>query len=102
MELGQLKNRRKENRRMSELAAGRMNYLHAYVQTQADTAHAARHIRMMERLSLRMDITIPARIKRSYCKECKMPYGTKARIRLKNRLVTVTCGNCGNVRRIPY
>lgn len=66
------------------------------------SVYSARYIEMMEKVAMRMDYTVSAGIKRSYCRECKNPYGPDVRIRLKNNIVTVTCDKCGNVRRIPY
>ncbi|KAA8922688.1 ribonuclease P [Thermoplasma sp.] len=57
-----------------------------------------RYIIQMERIALRMDITLPAGIKRGYCKKCKNPYRNQV-VRIKKNLVTVRCPICGNIRR---
>ena len=56
-------------------------------------------IDQIEKLSVRFDITLPQRIKRSYCKTCKNPYRNNCRIRLKKGKVLVTCLKCGTIRR---
>ena len=56
---------------------------------------------MMERLSRRVNITLPPDIKRSYCKRCHYPYSSPV-VRVRRNIVRVRCGNCGDLRRIPY
>lgn len=56
---------------------------------------------VMENIASRLDITLTKEIKRSYCRSCKTIYGN-FRLRLRNGVVSVTCGNCGDIRRLPY
>lgn len=67
-----------------------------------DTDLSREYITIMERISFRFDITLPATIKRSYCKACKKPYTSHDTVRLKRGLLEIRCSSCGNVRRIPY
>ncbi|MCL4310816.1 MAG: ribonuclease P [Candidatus Thermoplasmatota archaeon] len=62
---------------------------------------ARRYIRLMEKIGMRMNITIDRTIKRSYCKNCKAPY-KDIRISLKNKMIVVHCPYCGDIRRIPF
>jgi RNase P subunit RPR2 len=62
---------------------------------------ARRYIRLMEKIGMRMNITIDRTIKRSYCKNCKAPY-KDIRISLKNKMIVVQCPYCGDIRRIPF
>ncbi|EQB73447.1 MAG: hypothetical protein AMDU4_FER2C00073G0093 [Ferroplasma sp. Type II] len=62
---------------------------------------ARRYIRLMEKIGMRMNITIDRTIKRSYCKNCKAPY-KEIRISLKNKMIVVHCPYCGDIRRIPF
>ena len=61
-----------------------------------------RYIRISRKIAERMDITIPAYLKRRYCKNCNTTYNHGSQVRLKDGLVTVKCSNCGDIRRIPY
>lgn len=61
-----------------------------------------RYVTIAERIAMRMDITLPAQIKRSYCKKCKCPYDANTRIRIAKGIVTVRCSKCSDLRRIPY
>ncbi|MHB1708737.1 MAG: ribonuclease P Rpr2/Rpp21/SNM1 subunit family protein [Thermoplasmataceae archaeon] len=63
---------------------------------------STRYLSIAENIAKRMDITLPKEIKRAYCKSCKHPYDGSSRIRVKEGLVTVKCGYCDDVRRIPY
>lgn len=60
------------------------------------------YIKLAERIAKRLDISLPAKLKRSYCKKCKLPYGPVTKFRLKRGICVVTCSNCGNIRRLPY
>ncbi|PYB67795.1 ribonuclease P [Thermoplasma sp. Kam2015] len=76
------------------IARSRIDKLHRYALNTGDR----RYIIQMERIAKRMDITLPAIIKRSYCKRCKNPYRGEI-IRIKKNLVTVKCPVCGDIRR---
>ncbi|WP_337859963.1 ribonuclease P [Ferroplasma sp.] len=60
-----------------------------------------RYIKLMEKIGMRMNITLEPAIKRSYCKKCKTPY-KNIKISLKNKMVIIHCPYCGNIRRIPF
>ncbi len=68
---------------------------------RSDRELSSNCIRVMENIASRLDITLAKDIKRSYCKSCKTLYGN-FRVRLRKGIVTVVCGNCGDVRRLPY
>ncbi|MCL5731131.1 MAG: ribonuclease P [Candidatus Thermoplasmatota archaeon] len=63
---------------------------------------ARRYLEIMQRISERMDITLPREIKRMYCKKCFSPHSRESTIRLKNGIIIIECRHCGAVRRIPY
>lgn len=67
-----------------------------------DIESSRRDIELAEAIAKRMDITLPAEIKRSYCKKCKTPYSHKTTVRLKNGISNIKCSHCGNIRRLPY
>jgi ribonuclease P protein subunit RPR2 len=60
-----------------------------------------RYIILMEKIGMRMNITVDHTVKRSYCKNCKAPY-KNIKISLKNKMVLVHCQYCGDIRRIPF
>ncbi len=59
-----------------------------------------RYIKIMEKIGMRMNITVDRRIKRMYCKICKTPYKNIS-VTVKNKMVMVHCPYCGSIRRIP-
>lgn len=89
---------------IQSIAKDRIEYLHglALRNASSDVRLSQSSIIIMERLALRFDITLSPKIKRSYCKKCKTPYSSDTRIRLKDGLSIITCGKCGDIRRLPY
>ncbi|MGC8515323.1 MAG: ribonuclease P protein component 4 [Thermoplasmata archaeon] len=68
----------------------------------SNESRSRRYVYIAEKIAARMDITLEREIKRSYCKGCKIIYGADTQIRLSNRVLTIKCGHCGSVKRIPY
>lgn len=90
---------------MLALARERIGILHdlSMRESQSSGGRPIRYIAIMESLARRMDITLPAYIKRSYCKKCKIPYGPETAIRIKRgKILQVKCSGCGDVRRFSY
>lgn len=90
---------------MIEIARERIDRLHSISikENSSSREDARRHLEIMENIAMRSDLTLPASIKRSYCKECKTPYGADTRIRIKRgKILLITCGHCGNRRRYSY
>ncbi|MHB1470096.1 MAG: ribonuclease P protein component 4 [Thermoplasmataceae archaeon] len=71
------------------------------VESRSDYELSSNCLLIMENIASRLDITLTKEIKRSYCKKCKTPY-RNCRIRLRKGIISVTCNNCGDIRRIPY
>ena len=47
-----------------------------------------------------MSQNIPLKEKRKlFCKKCLTPYSGKEKVRIKNKVKTITCKKCGNVSR---
>lgn len=95
---------RKKSPPPKDLALERMHYLFKLAEEKKHTSPelAERYIDIAERIAKRLDISLPKEIKRFYCKRCGRPYGDKTRVRVKKGLCLVTCGNCGDLRRLPY
>jgi ribonuclease P protein subunit RPR2 len=95
---------RKPEINLHAIAMERIGNMHrlALETVAADADLSREYIALMERISSRFDMTLPAPIKRSYCKACKKPYTSQDTIRLKKGLLGIRCSSCGNVRRIPY
>ena len=85
-----------------QVALTRITGLFQLAMETGDPTLSRRYLGIMEAIAKRMDITLPANIKRSYCKKCLTLYGTDSMVRLNNGLIVLTCQNCNNVRRIPY
>lgn len=62
---------------------------------------AKRYMQIVERMAKRLDISLPAEVKRFYCKRCGHPYGSNTRVRIKDGFSIVSCGFCEDIRRLP-
>ncbi len=62
-----------------------------------------RYVQMARRISTRIRIRIPRHLKRLFCKRCGCYLSpSKARVRLREGRLTVTCLGCGLQMRYPY
>ncbi|MBN1323303.1 MAG: ribonuclease P [Methanotrichaceae archaeon] len=62
-----------------------------------------RYVQMARRISTRVRIRIPSHLKRLFCKHCGCYLSpSKARTRLREGRLTVTCLGCGLQMRYPY
>ena len=89
-------------REANDLAMRRIRYLADLSMRQSNIRLAQRYVSIARNIGKRMDITLPIDVKRSFCKKCNTPYGPGSVIRLKNRILIITCSVCGDRRRIPY
>jgi RNase P subunit RPR2 len=58
----------------------------------------SKDVRKIKRLAMSHNIPLKEK-KRLFCKKCMTPYSGKERIRIKNKMKSVTCEKCGNVNR---
>jgi len=65
-----------------------------------------RYVQLARKIAMRYNIGIPKEYKRRFCKKCYsylVPGANcKVRTNARQRAVTVTCGECGNIMRFPY
>jgi len=90
-----------KDRALINISKDRISTLFNEAENTTDIALARRYIRLMEKVGMRMNITVDSTIKHSYCKNCKAPYKSP-KILLKNKMVHVHCPYCGDIRRIPF
>ena len=86
---------------MKKLALERINEL--FVQAGLRPAFAKRYVVLARKLSSRYKIPIPARHKRSFCKNCSAFWvpGRNCTFRTRLKRLIVRCLDCGAVRRFP-
>ena len=62
-----------------------------------------RYVALARKMGMRMRVRLPRRLKRRICKGCKCYLSPeRARVRLRDGVVTVTCIECGEQMRYPY
>ena len=62
-----------------------------------------RYVALARRMGMRMRVRIPRRLKRRVCGGCGCYLSPeRARVRLHDGIVTVTCTECGEQTRYPY
>ncbi|MFQ6107321.1 MAG: ribonuclease P protein component 4 [Thermoplasmata archaeon] len=63
-----------------------------------------RYVQLARRIGMRYTTPIPSALKRRFCRRCGnflLP-ATTSRVRLRSSRITITCGGCGHVMRMPY
>jgi len=69
-----------------------------------DFSHANRYTSLALRIGTRYNVRIPREFRRRFCRSCHaylLP-SVNCRVRVRQGRITVTCGACGAVRRMPY
>ncbi len=64
-----------------------------------------RYIELARKISLRYNIRLDRKLKKSFCKKCNTLFTTETsihRIDSKKKTLNIICKNCGNIIRIPY
>ena len=63
---------------------------------------ARRYVELAGRISAKTQVPMPKDM--PVCKGCGVPMipGVNCRVRLRNHMVCMTCGMCGDIRRRPY
>ncbi|MCJ7443308.1 MAG: ribonuclease P [Methanotrichaceae archaeon] len=62
-----------------------------------------RYVQIARKISTRIRVKMPARVKRQFCKSCgRFLPASKARVRLKKGVLTITCVHCGAQSRRKY
>lgn len=65
---------------------------------------ANRYVEIARKIGMKYLVRIPRQYKRRFCKECHsylLP-GENCTVRIKRKMVIISCRNCGNVMRIPF
>lgn len=68
-----------------------------------DPSLSRRYILLSRKIAMKYRIKIPKKYRLAYCRKCFSLYssGNNARTRINRGKVSVTCLNCGNIRRYP-
>lgn len=69
-----------------------------------DFRRANRYTGLALRIGTRYNVRIPREFRRRFCRSCHtflLP-AVNCRVRVRQGRITVTCGACGAVRRMPY
>ncbi|MGQ4913104.1 MAG: ribonuclease P protein component 4 [Candidatus Thorarchaeota archaeon] len=97
--------RRSAKERTVEIARSRVGILWNRAQLEVDRPDVARrHIQSARRIAQRARIKIPSEMRVMICRKCNtlLVPGRTCRVRVRNnrsKHVTVTCLNCGTIRR---
>lgn len=65
---------------------------------------ARRYVEMARNIVRKHKVSLSTEQKRQFCKSCNMPLvpGKTSRVRTRNEKVSVTCLNCGSIKRHPF
>jgi ribonuclease P protein subunit RPR2 len=89
-----------KDKMLTDISRERINTLFSEAMKTDNIELSRRYIKIMERIGMRMNITVDKHIKRMYCKACKTPYKNIS-LTVKNKMVMIHCPYCGTIRRIP-
>jgi len=62
-----------------------------------------RYVQLARRIAMRYNVRIPRELKRRICKGCHryLVPGVNCRVRTSQKMLTITCLNCGRIARYP-
>ncbi|WP_319506409.1 ribonuclease P protein component 4 [uncultured Methanolobus sp.] len=98
---------RKKNKVISKnIAQERIKYLFELARNELsrDAGRSERYVSLARKIGMRHRVSIPADLKRNFCKDCGslLIPGQNSRTRLKGGCITITCLECGGVKRYPF
>ena len=75
----------------------------AYAVYKINPSLSSRYIILARKIAMKYRVKIPNRYRQSYCRKCLSFFspGNNTRTRINNGKVTLTCMNCGYIRRYP-
>ena len=57
-----------------------------------------KEIRKIKKIAMRKNILLKEK-RRLFCRKCLIPYSGKEKIKIKNKIKSIVCGNCGYINR---
>jgi len=57
-----------------------------------------KEIRKVKKLAMSHNIKLAGK-RKLFCRKCLMPYSGKEKIRVKDKIKSITCGKCGSISR---
>ena len=57
-----------------------------------------RDIKKIKKIAMSHNLKLGSKRKK-FCKKCYIPYTTNSKVRIKNRIKSITCNNCGYISR---
>lgn len=71
---------------------------------KGNMTRANRYVQLARWIGMRYNTSLPSALKRRFCRKCGaflLP-SKSGRVRLRSSRITITCGECGHVMRMPY
>lgn len=106
MKMPHRKKRRGQNNEFRELALERVSFLldHAESIFAKKPELADRYVRAAWRLKTRYNLRLPRDIRLKFCRKCLCFWrpGATCRVRIKPKMIIITCLRCGRVKRLPH
>ena len=100
------KSRKKNKAVARNIAEERIEYLFRIAQDSfsEDPERSKRYVSLARKIGMRHRVSIPAGLKRSFCKKCGsfLVPGKNSRIRLKDGCIIISCLECGGIKRYPF
>lgn len=89
-----------------EIARERIDILFEEAERQFEERpeRANRYVELARRIAMRFNLALPEEYRRSFCGACHsyLKPGANAQVRVEEGVRRTTCGECGEVNRLPY
>ncbi|MDY0386017.1 MAG: ribonuclease P protein component 4 [Methanolobus sp.] len=98
---------RTKNKAISKnIAQERIQYLFELAKNELclNPEKSERYVLLARKIGMRHRVSIPAELKRNFCKQCGslLVTGQNSRRRIKDGNIIITCLKCGGVKRYPF
>lgn len=97
------KGRRVRIEKQERIAKERVEKLLELAST-ANQKFADRYVKLARKIAMKVNLRLPSRLKRKFCKNCGVYFrpGVNCRVRTRSGKVVYYCFNCRSTYRIPF
>ena len=97
-----MKRDHKKKNFIANISFERIYRLFELAEAEKEGKRAKRYVELARKIATRNRVRIPQELKKSFCKKCGafLKQGVNSKIRVTKSYLSVTCGECGSVKKI--